>query len=151
MRLIQRFGPRTLEREWGEEIIIAETPQYLGKLLKMRAGTQGGLQAHRIKEETFFLASGRAIVVHDDGQGRLLETPMGPGESYHIPPGAVHQVKACLDCVFIETSTPVYEDRVRCEELYGLRADSGLPTTYVETSVDDASSSQSESTKSVED
>ena len=129
MRLIQRFGPRTLEREWGEEIIIAETPQYLGKLLKMRAGTQGGLQAHRIKEETFFLASGRAIVVHDDGQGRLLETPMGPGESYYIPPGAVHQVRAVTDCVFFETSTAVYEDRVRVETDYGLPEGTGLPTT----------------------
>lgn len=129
MRPIETVYPRALDRDWGEEWFIAETEHYLGKLLKMRAGTKGGLQYHVDKDETFYLAVGRAIVRSDDGHGRLIETEMGQGECYRIPPGAPHQVEALEDCVFFEASTPHYEDRVRCEDLYGLKAYGGLPTT----------------------
>lgn len=127
---IEPYQPTTLYRDWGEEILIAETPTYLGKVLKMKAGTKGGLQFHRQKEETFYLFSGKAIVRSDDADLRILrQRVMQPGESYHIPPGAVHQVEALTDCVFFEASTPHHNDRVRVEALYGLPGDGGLPTT----------------------
>lgn len=129
MRLIEPYVPRTLTRDWGEEIFIAETASYLGKLLQMRAGTKGGLQYHVEKDETFYLLSGEAWVRCDDGQGDLVQVHMKPGSSYHIPPGAPHQVEAITDCVFVEASTPHYDDRVRCEQLYGLETTGGLPTT----------------------
>ena len=128
-----RIEPVTIEvkdRVWGEEIFIAQTAHYLGKVLKMRAGTKGGLQYHVEKDETFYLLDGEALVRSDDGHGKLIETRMGAGEAYHIPPGAPHQVEAVTDCVFLEASTPHYEDRVRCEELYGRAFDGGLPSTW---------------------
>lgn len=126
---IEPYSPKTLTREWGEEVFIAETPQYLGKILRMRAGTKGGLQYHVEKDETFHLLSGRAWVRSDNGRGELTATIMYPGQSYHIPPGVVHQVEAIEDCVFVEASTPHYNDRVRCEKEYGLEEGGGLPTT----------------------
>ena len=129
MKPIERYVPQTLHREWGEEIFIAETAHYLGKLLKMRAGTKGGLQYHSEKDETFHLLSGHALVRSDDGTGQLQVAMMLPGESYHIPPGAPHQVEAVTDCVFVEASTPVYDDRVRVEGFYGLPEGGGLPST----------------------
>lgn len=126
---IERYEPRTLERDWGTETFVAETPQYLGKVLKMKAGTKGGLQFHTEKDETFHLVSGTAIVRFDDGRGDICAVYMRPGESYHIPPGAPHQVEAMTDCVLFEASTPHYDDRVRVEEQYGLVAEGGLPTT----------------------
>jgi mannose-6-phosphate isomerase len=129
MRRIEPYYPKTLYREWGEEIFIAETPTYLGKCLRMKAGTMGGLQYHVDKDETFFLFSGRAIVRSDDGHGQLRVQMMLPGQSYHIPPGAPHQVEAIEDCIFFEASTPHYDDRVRCEASYGLPSGGGLPTT----------------------
>lgn|SRR3990167_3592062 len=128
MPSIGAFAPRVLTRDWGEEIIVAETPQYLGKVLRMRAGTKGGLQYHTEKDETFHLFSGRALVRYDSASA-LITTEMRPGQSFHIPPGAVHQVEAMTDCVFFETSTPHYDDRVRCEAHYGLPEGGGLPTT----------------------
>jgi mannose-6-phosphate isomerase len=126
---IEPYSPRVLQREWGIELFIAETPQYLGKVLKMKPGTAGGLQYHTEKDETFFLYSGRAIVRSDDGRGNLLVTMMLPGESFHIPAGAVHQVEAVDECLFFEASTPHYDDRVRMEGHYGMKQDGGLPTT----------------------
>ena len=128
-RRIEAYRPHTLIRDWGQEIFVAETPHYLGKILRMKAGTAGGLQYHVEKDETFYLLSGRALVRSDDGTGQLRVTMMLPGESYHIPPGAVHQVEAIDDCVFIEASTAHYDDRVRCEAQYGLPDTGGLPTT----------------------
>ena len=140
MPFIERYTPKTLDREWGTETFIAETPHYLGKILKMRAGTQGGLQYHVEKDETFHLVSGQAIVEHEllaeamelgcpKGELALTHITMAAGESYHIPPGTVHRVTAVTDCLFVETSTPHYDDRVHVEHLYGLPETGGLPTT----------------------
>ena len=126
---IEAFTPRTLTRDWGKEVIIAATDTYLGKVLHMNAGTRGGLQKHVEKDETFYLFTGRALVRTDRGDGTLTVIPMGPGQSFHIPPGAVHQVEAITTCVFFETSTPHYNDRIRCEAQYGLPEGGGLPTT----------------------
>lgn len=125
---IEVFTPQSLTRDWGEELIVASTPQYLGKVLRMNAGTKGGLQYHVDKDETFHLLIGKAKVRFDDGSG-LKTIDMHAGESYHIPPGAVHQVEAVTYCVFVEASTPHFDDRVRVEECYGESSTGGLPTT----------------------
>lgn len=130
MPTIERFSIRDVgARSWGREVLIAHTPQYLGKVLYMNAGHAGGLQFHREKVETFHLFSGKALVTTDFGDGILAELVMEPGESYHIPAGAVHKVTALEDCVFFEVSTPHFDDRVRCEDRYGLKVEGGLPTT----------------------
>ena len=126
---IEAYSPKTLTREWGEEVFIAETPHYLGKILRMKAGTRGGLQYHVEKDETFHLVSGRAWVRGVNVVGELVVWMMYPGQSYRIPPGAVHQTEAIEDCVFFEASTPHYDDRVRVESQFGLTEDGGLPTT----------------------
>lgn len=128
MPTIERFEPRILVRDWGQEIIVAETPQYLGKVLKMKAGTKGGLQYHVEKVETFYLHEGAAIVRYGK-DNHLVQASMISGQSVHVPAGAVHQVEALTDCVFFEASTPHYDDRVRVEERYGMVQEGGLPTT----------------------
>lgn len=134
MPFIETYPPKTLHRDWGEEIFIAETPSYLGKILKMKAGSMGGLQYHVEKDETFYLQSGEAIVECEtlagtNGELVLTAIAMSPGESYHIPPGAVHRVTAVTYCVFFEASTPHYDDRVHVEHLYGQEETGGLPSS----------------------
>ncbi len=130
MPTIEKFDVRDVgERSWGREILIAQTEHYVGKALLMRAGAAGGLQYHRRKIETFYLHTGLAEVTTDKGDGFLTTFTMEPGQSYHIPVGAVHRVRALEDCVFFECSTPVFDDRVRCEAQYGLPESGGLPTT----------------------
>ena len=94
----------------------------------MKAGTKGGLQFHREKDEAFYLFGGEAIVRTDNGNG-LEEIRMLSGEGYHIPAGAIHQVEAVTDCLLIEWSTAHYDDRVHVESRYGLAEAGGLPTT----------------------
>ena len=122
--------PRDMgERTWGNELLVIDTPQYIGKLLMMRAGTAGGLQAHVEKDEASYLHSGEAWVYTDTGDGVLKRFFWSAGTAIHIPPGAVHKVEAVTDCVIFEASTPHFNDRVRLEAQYGRTDTAGLPTT----------------------
>lgn len=127
---IELFAPYSVgPRLWGDEIIVAQTDAYIGKILNMRAGKAGNLQAHTRKIETFFLFSGSAYVDYDKGDGKLTRMVMSAGMSVHVPVGAPHRVTAITDCTFFETSTPVFNDRVRLEAEYGEPEVDGLPTT----------------------
>lgn len=126
---IELFPPRDVgPRTWGREILIAQTPSYIGKVLLMHAGQAGGLQYHAEKIETFYLHSGEAFVDYDL-DGTLTRLAMREGMSVHVPAGAPHRVTAILDSVFFECSTPVFNDRVRVEAEYGEPDTGGLPTT----------------------
>lgn len=127
---IELFAPYSVgPRLWGEEIVIAQTDQYVAKVLNMRAGTAGNLQCHQRKIETFFLFSGSAYVDYDKGDGTLTRMVMSAGMSVHVPVGAPHRVTAITDSTFFEASTPIFNDRVRLEAEYGEPTVDGLPTT----------------------
>mgnify|MGYP001579056627 CR=1 FL=1 len=128
---IQPFTPYGLERDWGKEAVVAETEHYTGKLLLYDEGKAGGLQAHQFKDETFYLFEGLAWVDYDPGGGALASVQMRAGESFHIPPGAVHRFRAITFCVVFETSTPHKDDRRRLEVEYGEPEPAdGLPSTW---------------------
>jgi mannose-6-phosphate isomerase len=116
-------------RTWGEELLVAHGDGYIGKVLHMEAGKAGGLQAHTEKDETSYLLWGSAWVYTDTGDGQLTRFKMLAGTSIHIPPGAVHKVEAITACCFFEASNPVFNDRIRLEDRYGLESGGGLPST----------------------
>lgn len=109
----------TIERPWGQEIIIAQTPTYMGKILKRKAGTKGDKQSH-LKHESHYLLEGK-LLVRTPGLGKIY----GPGESWHVPAGVVHQEEALTDCVEIEIAEPTLNDR----QVVEASADAGLPST----------------------
>lgn len=122
---------KVLERTWGQEIFFADCPKYLGKILKMKAGTKGGLQYHQRKDETFYVLDGTVIVRSERIDGTLNVQMVSGGEAiaFHILPGSVHQVEAVTDATLIEASTAHYDDRVHVEWEFGLPEAGGLPTT----------------------
>lgn len=129
---IEVYVPRELttkDHTWGREILVCQMPQFIGKILLMKAGAAGGLQTHREKVEAFFLDEGQAFVDYDAGDGTLTRLVMAPGMTVQVPAGAVHRVTAITDCKFIEWSTPHFNDRVRVEADYGEPERNGLPTT----------------------
>lgn len=128
---VRFFKPEDVgPRDWGREVLVAHAHgKYIGKVLTIKAGHKGGLQKHRVKDETAYIVSGQLMFRYDNGDGKISERVINPGESVHIPPGAVHQEEAISDCVIFETSTPVFDDRIRMEEHYGQGIEGGLPTT----------------------
>ena len=119
------------QRSWGSEDLIYASPGcYTFKILKVKAGSKGGLQYHRKKDEVTFIVSGKLKVLIDlnDGNG-LQDFVIGEGEWIRFPTGMVHQEEALTDVVRIEASSPFLNDRVRMEEEYGFGEPIGLPTT----------------------
>lgn len=108
-----------VEKPWGYELIWARTGDYVGKVLHINQGHRLSLQYHKVKEETFFLASGKMTLVFENDQGELEEIQMSPGDAHHIPVGRRHRMIAVEDCDVFEVSTPELDDVVRIEDGYG--------------------------------
>jgi len=114
------FVPRKVEKPWGWELIWAQTDRYVGKTLFVRAGQSLSLQFHRVKEESWYVQSGKAeLELGDAGQTVLNTEVIGPGGCFHFLPGTVHRVTAIEDTTIVEVSTPELDDVVRLEDRYG--------------------------------
>jgi mannose-6-phosphate isomerase len=111
---------RRVEKPWGWELIWAQTDQYVGKVLFVKAGESLSLQFHRVKVESWYLHSGRAkLELGDAGEAVLNEEVVSAPAFFHFSPGTVHRVAAIEDTTIIEVSTPQLDDIVRLEDKYG--------------------------------
>jgi quercetin dioxygenase-like cupin family protein len=126
----KEVGPRN----WGTEMLLLHAPEkYTMKMITMEKHAKGGLQYHRLKDEGGLMISGSMEIRYDDGKGELISRVVGRGDVFHFPAGAVHQAIAHTDCCYIEVSTPVFNDRVHVETLYGItKEEGGLPSTTLE-------------------
>ena len=118
-------------RDWGEEIMLTHvTGSYTFKKLFIKKGCKGGLQYHRFKDESGYLVSGKLILRYADTANKLQERVLVPGDSFHFPPFTIHQEEALEDCVILEASNPVFNDRVRCELDFNISDQGeGLPSS----------------------
>jgi mannose-6-phosphate isomerase len=119
---LERFAvePTKVEKPWGYELIWAETDEYVGKILFVKAGESLSLQFHREKDESWLVHSGRArIEMAAAGEKVPSAEVVGPGASFRILPGTVHRVTGVEDTMIVEVSTPHLEDVVRLEDRYG--------------------------------
>jgi mannose-6-phosphate isomerase-like protein (cupin superfamily) len=95
---------------WGEEHWIVNT-SYCGKKLVLRQGYRCSVHHHRLKDEVFYLISGR-VLMEVDGASRVL----CPGMKQHIRPGEKHRFTGLEESEIIEFSTHhVEEDSYRDE------------------------------------
>jgi mannose-6-phosphate isomerase len=119
---LDRFAiePEKVEKPWGHEVIWAKTERYVGKTLFLKAGESLSLQFHKVKDEAWYVLSGRAeIELGAPGERMLNSEVVGPGAAFHFPPGTVHRVQAVEDTTILEVSTPHLDDIVRLEDRYG--------------------------------
>jgi mannose-6-phosphate isomerase len=119
---LDRFAaePEKVEKPWGYELIWSKTEHYAGKILFVRAGESLSLQFHKVKDEAWYVLSGRAeLELGAPGERVLNSEIVGAGAAFHFPPGTVHRVTAVEDTTILEVSTPQLEDVVRLEDRYG--------------------------------
>jgi mannose-6-phosphate isomerase len=104
-----------IEKPWGYEIIWAKTDKYVGKILHINAGHALSLQFHQIKEETIRVLKGNLSFFYDGDQFLLK-----PGDSFHIPKGKLHRMRAGdHDVEIVEVSTTELDDVIRVSDNYG--------------------------------
>ncbi len=109
---------RRVDKPWGHEIIWAETPKYVGKILHIASGQRLSRQYHRVKEETLrVLAGAMDLEVGHDATRETIR--MSAGDTFHVRPGTVHRMIAVEDTDVLEVSTPELDDVVRLEDVYG--------------------------------
>lgn len=113
---LAKYAPKLLgPKLWGTELLVVELPFAIGKVMTMKAGYAGPLQFHNEKHEAFYLYKGVAQVTKLNDAGTLETVEVQSGETWIIPPGAVHKVAAVEECVMFEVSNPVFDDRVPYE------------------------------------
>ena len=118
-------------RDRGDEIMLTHvTGSYTFKKLFIKKGCKGGLQYHRFKNESGYLVSGKLVLRYVDSSNILRERVLLPGDSFQFPPFCIHQEEALEDCLILEASNPVFNDRVRCEADFNISDyGQGLPTS----------------------
>lgn len=102
---------------WGHEDIWATTDKYCGKFLHFQTGKKFSMHFHAIKEETWYVISGRfEVIVIDTKTAARAVYELKIGDVWHNPPLLPHQLK-CLEAgTILEVSTPdSVEDNHRVE------------------------------------
>ena len=114
----KRFLPRDIKIEmnhvdkgWGWERWICNGPEYCGKLLFFNKGKRCSWHVHRLKDEVFYLQSGKIIVKHsdDDDIENAQELTLYPGDNFHVYRGLRHQMIALKDSKLFEFSTQHFD------------------------------------------
>src|SRR3990167_553359 len=107
-----------VSKGWGYEKWIVNKPEYCGKLLFFHKGKRCSLHYHKLKDEMFYVQSGEVLLRWTDDRSicsnpapwpPLNEVVLFKGDSFHIPPGRVHQMIAYLDTELFEFSTQHFD------------------------------------------
>jgi quercetin dioxygenase-like cupin family protein len=104
-----------VEKVWGYEEWIANKPEYCGKKMTLRHGFRCSMHKHNIKDETFYIASGK-VLLETEFEGKKETRLMTPGDIKHIKIGMWHRFTGIEDSEIFEFSTfHMDEDSIRKE------------------------------------
>ena len=98
---------KIVPKGWGYEKWIVNNEEYCGKLLFIAEGKRCSWHYHILKDETFYLQSGKILLYYgdidniDEAQDIVLE----PGDKFHIYRGLRHQMIAIESSELFEFST----------------------------------------------
>ena len=97
----------TVKKGWGSETIWATNDLYCGKLLNFNAGAKFSMHFHAVKDETWYVQSGKfKVIVIDTQTAAREEHTLDVGDSWYNPPMLPHQL-VCIEAgSIIEVSTP---------------------------------------------
>jgi len=111
---------KIVDKPWGKEEWIEVNDRYVVKKITVNAGHSLSTQYHKEKHETFFVISGRFYLTVGTDVDNLQKVYMRVGDTYVLPPGTIHSMKAVfIDSIFLECSTPELDDIVRLKDDYG--------------------------------
>jgi quercetin dioxygenase-like cupin family protein len=92
---------------WGFEKWIVNNDEYCGKLLYFVKGKRCSWHYHVLKDEVFYIQSGKMLVKYSD-EDELKEAKeiiLERGDNFHVYRGLRHQMVALEDTELFEFST----------------------------------------------
>ncbi len=104
---------------WGWEKWIVNNKEYCGKLLFFNAGKKCSWHYHILKDEVFYLQSGkmRVIFSEEDDIDEAQEIILEAGQNFHVYRGLRHRMIAIEDSELFEFSTQHFDsDSYRIEK-----------------------------------
>jgi quercetin dioxygenase-like cupin family protein len=115
---------KIVSKGWGFEKWIVNTEKYCGKLLYIIKNKKSSLHYHKIKDETFYVHSGKVRIFYSDDLNdfnnymstatdqvgniymtKLQQIVLNRGDNFYIPAGRIHQIIAVEDTELYEFST----------------------------------------------
>ena len=102
---------KIVNKGWGYEKWIVNKKQYCGKLLYFKKSKKCSWHYHKIKDEVFYLQSGKLLVKYSDGDEleNAEEIILNKGDNFHIYTGLKHQMIALEDSELFEFSTQHFD------------------------------------------
>jgi len=110
--------PKYVQKAWGHELWIHNSPEYCGKLLVFNKGSEFSMHFHLIKEETWYVSSGEFEFNWFDTEAAIrLTMKLKQGDVINLKQGIPHKLKALSqDATIFEVSTEHYDsDSYRIE------------------------------------
>ncbi len=109
---MHNFLQQIHNKGWGYEKWIVNKPEYCGKLLFFNKGKKCSWHYHKLKDEVFYLQSGKLLVKYSDEDEiqNASEILLNPGDSFHVYIGLRHQMIAIEQSELFEFSTQHFED-----------------------------------------
>ncbi len=96
---------------WGFEKWIVNNDEYCGKLLYFVKGRRCSWHYHVLKDEVFYVQSGKILVKFSEGDdlSEANERVLSRGDSFHVYRGLRHQMIALEDTELFEFSTQHFD------------------------------------------
>ena len=96
---------------WGWERWIVNNEEYCGKLLFFNAGKKCSWHYHVLKDEVFYLQSGKMLIKYseEDDLGSAKELVLNAGDNFHVYRGLRHRMIALEDSELFEFSTQHFD------------------------------------------
>jgi len=104
---------------WGFEKWIVNCEEYCGKLLYFAKGKRCSWHFHKLKDEVFYVQSGKILVKYSDSDDltKAAEVILERGDNFHVYTGLKHQMIALEDTELFEFSTQHFDsDSYRIEK-----------------------------------
>jgi len=96
-----------VKKGWGHELIWCTNDKYCGKMLSFDTGAKFSMHFHAVKDETWYVLSGRFVVQYiDTKDASVKDTFLEVGETWHNPPLLPHRIICVEAGTIIEVSTP---------------------------------------------
>ena len=96
---------------WGWERLIVNCKEYCGKLLFFNKNKRCSWHYHKLKDEVFYLQSGKMIVYYSDADEieNAEQLILNAGDNFHVYRGLRHQMVALEDSELFEFSTQHFD------------------------------------------
>ena len=96
---------------WGFEKWIVNNEEYCGKLLYFVKGKRCSWHYHELKDEVFYIQSGKMLVKYSDSSEieKAQELVLEKGDNFHVYRGLRHQMIALEDTELFEFSTQHFD------------------------------------------